>query len=581
MPLLRSGLVPFVSHAGTPLLASPVTEPPPPDPSAEAAPARAWVAPLTIGVNVERFRASTLSYGTAPLRTNTAYWAYLKSLGFSHVRFSLPWRTQTDMSGLGWVNGVEPADADLDPLLDASETAIRAGLKVIYTCTDTVGADFLFYGAAIESVLARTAVRISQRGQTRLPPTMFAVSPFFALDFATNLECNGYRLAAHRILRERLPDYVLVTGAAKSSAPSLLLASDWQMTPDAKVICEIQEMVGTPTATFLQGQAINFAAFSAAHSGVPVMATSVAAGTQSYGTDWATHMDLYSTYLPQVRQTHWSITNGSWYNLATSTTDLTIRSALIYPIAKADATIQNSTAWKQANPGVTPKPIPPPPVVEPPPVDPPPTNPGTPTGAVTYEGFDANNSGRLGHTWGNRARVSYSGGILTIAGSMSDSNTSTTAAGVMETPGSTSTGHGHGLYEFRVRMTGGLGDGSGPAIGLWPSTDKWPGPEIDCGEIDSSGRFYCAHHWRGADGKDAYRIFPKAGHDWWNWHTYSCRLRRNHLEFFVNGVSIGFNTSNVTPVYADGGENRLLFTMNRSRNTKLEVDWVRFTPMAP
>jgi hypothetical protein len=206
--------------------------------------------------------------------------------------------------------------------------------------------------------------------------------------------------------------------------------------------------------------------------------------------------------------------------------------------------------------------------------------PPPPGGNVWFEGFDANNNGQLNHPWGHQQSISYANGILRIQGDGSLSPDDT-AAGVMGLPGSTSSWFGYGLYEFRIRYTGGKGNGSGPACGMWPSTDGWPGPEIDMGEIDDRG-FYCAHHWHGGyrgDGSqiDAYNLFYKDGLDWWNWHTTGCLFTRNRLEFFIDGVSFAVDTNNVTPAAVDGGENRIPFTMNRSSNTTLECDWARFT----
>lgn len=204
--------------------------------------------------------------------------------------------------------------------------------------------------------------------------------------------------------------------------------------------------------------------------------------------------------------------------------------------------------------------------------------PAQPTGNVWFEDFANNNSGQLNHPWGHSQSISYSNSILRIQGDPNTATPDDTAAGVMGLPGSASSWFGYGLYEFRIRYTGGLGDGSGPAVGLWPATDKWPGPEIDVGEIDgSSNDFYCSHHWNN-NGVDADRLYFKRGLDWYNWHTSACLFQRNRIEFFVDGVSIGVDTNNVTPAFVDGGENRIPFTMNRSRNTTLECDWIRFTP---
>lgn len=356
MALLRIGDLPAVSNGGAPMLAvfgAGAVAPPPPD-SEGAAAAQAFAAPLTLGLNIERWRPTYVAWQGKPLRTDTAYWAYLKGLGVTHVRLMMPWRTKTDLLNKGWVNGTQPTDADIDALLDAAETAIRAGLRVLYVCADTLAGDeFTTYSAAIQQMLERQAARIVSRGD-RLPPTMIAVAPWNNVEIGTNAEANDERLWAHGILRAALSGYVLITGAANYSNPRSLLAADWQMVPDQRVILEAQEFAGTPTASYLQGQAQSYATLSAAHGGVPVIATSVAVGTSAYEGAWLSHLDAYALYQPLSRSTFWVVTDGGGYNWAVGGGDPTLRSELADGVKAAVASITSNGAWLAQNPGYAP-----------------------------------------------------------------------------------------------------------------------------------------------------------------------------------------------------------------------------------
>jgi hypothetical protein len=669
---------PMVLRAGGPLMESPpnvapnAQQPPPPDPAAlDVQFVQNFVAPLTVGVAVERFRSVTMVWQGHSLGTDTAYWAYLKGLGVTHVRLNQPWRVSTEMYP-GWSNGTQPTDAQLDQMLLAAQKAVAAGLKVLYDCTDTLSAADFNNRTAIEQVVDRTAAKVAVLGAA-LPPASFAIGPYFELDFPTNADCNTYRLAAHTILRTRLPSHVLITGAALNNSPTALTASDWSMVQDRRVILKWHDYPGLPTANYLQVLLGKYNTLSQQNGGVPIIGCLAAVGTHDYEAAWSQLLQQYAAYQPLVRPCLWTVTDGQWFNIAVSTSDPTLRSDIEFSVKKSAAIVQNDAGWLSANPTVNPPPIPADPVTTPAPSGGPslsmtPSSPGTlasgaafnftitssgisnvtyvvvnpnyswvnagtavatsgsvnasvtftqtgqfvkvfdtnntstefnsdpvtisggttappPTSSganVWFEGFDNNNSGKLDHTWGHTQSVSYSNGILRIEGDP-NLNPDATAAGVMGQDGiSASTWFGYGLYEFRIRYTGGKGNGSGPAVGLWPATGGWPGPEIDVGEVDDRG-FYCAHHWHGgyrSDGSpiDAYNLFYKDGLDWWNWHTSAVNFTPGRLEFFVDGVSIGGTTSNVTPAYVDGGENRIPFTMNRSSNTTLECDWIRYTP---
>lgn len=195
---------------------------------------------------------------------------------------------------------------------------------------------------------------------------------------------------------------------------------------------------------------------------------------------------------------------------------------------------------------------------------------------VFFEDFLGSN-GQLTHVWGDTAKVSYTASSVKIAGTQA-------GAGVMNFPGGASTCFGNGLFEIRARFTsttGNVGDNSGPANVLWPASDKWPGPEIDIGEINTEGRLYYATHYRNSGGGDSANYFLAAADlDWTVYHTYAALLQTSKITYYIDGQVIGTETANPAPDFAHGGENHALGIMNRSSQTTMECDWVRWTPEA-
>ena len=151
-------------------------------------------------------------------------------------------------------------------------------------------------------------------------------------------------------------------------------------------------------------------------------------------------------------------------------------------------------------------------------------------------------------------------------------------------------GFGNGLFEFRAKFYGdNIGERSGPAIILWPADDVWPGTEIDLGELMGDGTFYMAIHWKENDGsalgQDRALIFAAVdnpiigpGFNHRDWHTYAARLATDRIILYIDGLVLASNTSNPAPDFAHGGVNHTVGLQNGSSTTKLECDWIRWTP---
>jgi hypothetical protein len=621
MTALVSGGKPMVARAGGPLGSSPaniapavVVTPPPSGPSDEAV-ANNFVKPLTLGLAIERWRAVSLVYQGTAINQSTAYWTYLKSLGFTHVRLVLPWRVSVEMFG-GWVNGVQPTDDQLDQFLLAARRAVAAGLRVLYDCTDTLSsADFAANRTAIEQVVDRQAAKIAQLS-AELSASMIAVGAYSELDFNSNVDCNEFRTAAHRILRARLASHVLMTGCAKNNSPALF-DSAWQMVSDNRVILKFHDFPGSvPQPTYVQNLLQTLGTFSGARNGVPVVGASLAEGTTSYDDGWAKIVSLYANYWPTCRPTYWCATDGNWYNFCNSATDPTIRAPLASVVAYANAKIMNSAQWSADNPGVTLPTVPADPTTVTTPT--PTTSPGSDTisiggkvvagpGSQVFEGFD-NGQGLFVQFW------HAAGPTLSIQNSIAridnypGSDSGDNGAGLYTHPGSDARfGWGYGFFAFKVRHFGGLGYANpgnwaqGSATVLWPGSNEWPGAETDLGEIDSNGKLYYAVHWRSgrkdSNGNyiDEYRLLyvPAPNDtDWGNWHVHMTEWGPGYFRMFIDSKEFAYVDTNSLNVdtsqtsrewqfndYAHGGQNKPAGFMVRARNVAIECDWFSWCPL--
>jgi hypothetical protein len=151
------------------------------------------------------------------------------------------------------------------------------------------------------------------------------------------------------------------------------------------------------------------------------------------------------------------------------------------------------------------------------------------------------------------------------------------SAGMMEATGTPSTGHGYGTYTVRAMMTG---TEPGPAIMLWPGDNKWPGSEIDFGEIsgDGTGEQYSSLHWN--DGGDNYDVrFYGDDVEGGVFHDYQVVWEPNRLTVNVDGVQQAVYTEHVPADFAHGGMDHVFAFLNINPDTSLTVTDARYVPL--
>lgn len=208
-------------------------------------------------------------------------------------------------------------------------------------------------------------------------------------------------------------------------------------------------------------------------------------------------------------------------------------------------------------------------------------------------------SRRIGHFWGETSKGEHlpdgnnGRGTVKLWGSYN-------GVGLMSMPSGIGNGFGQGLFEACVRLTsdtGTVGDNSGPAVVLWPADDIWINPahaqdiaqEVDICEIDWQGDVYYATHWYapGWSQDNGWALYyvrdmpdPPAKTFYEEFHIFAAFLQADKLRYYLDGRLVGTDAERRAPDFANGGLNHTLGFMNRSSNTTIECDWLRWTPEA-
>jgi hypothetical protein len=321
---------------------------PAPLPSGDAAAAQRFVAPLGAGMNIERGRAWAMQYQGKSLNKSPEYYRYLAGLGLTHVRFFMPVRPDVDMIGQGLTNGRMPDNGLIDTLLDACDCAIDQGLKVFVDWTDVIGADEIgAHWGSIADYLDRVGQRIASRAT--LSPTMICPGPFNELLGGSNGDFNKFRIDAHTILRKRLPQHVLLTGAANWNDWKYLVDKDWQMVPDRRVIAQWHHYEDATRGRGFWGDVqAKLRDFSTRSGGIPTFAGEAGpdegwtGNHVGFSDRWIASIDDQAASIAAERPTWWAITDGSAFRLSCGGSDATLRSEIEEVIRRTSTKIKAS-----------------------------------------------------------------------------------------------------------------------------------------------------------------------------------------------------------------------------------------------
>lgn len=352
----------------------PVVTPPPGSTLTDVQFAQNFVAPLTMGLNIERARIWYMTYQGANFANSDAYWDYLKSIGVTHVIGFYPQRPSIDMNGDGHINGNMPTNADIDRYLAPNKRATTRGIKVFIGAIDVINdSELNSYWTQIADYLDRFAQRIIANGLT---PDMCAVRIYNELEDGTplpNTTYNHFRMQGHAILRNRLPQHCIVHGSGYWNDSWVLLNSTddpWQRPPDDRVIAEWHKYDGDNFDSQLDAFAAEAQLFRNRNGGIPIVGGEAGpddqyiAGHQTYSSRWNYFILRYAQKVPSHRPMPWTVTDGSAFRMNKSPTDPTLITSLEDTMRQGDGVIRSSPGWGTINPGggTTTPPVTPPPV---------------------------------------------------------------------------------------------------------------------------------------------------------------------------------------------------------------------------
>jgi beta-glucanase (GH16 family) len=153
----------------------------------------------------------------------------------------------------------------------------------------------------------------------------------------------------------------------------------------------------------------------------------------------------------------------------------------------------------------------------------------------TENGFEKFNGSSLSNNWSIYNGAGNEGVGLRRPSAISVNNGQLTITGTGNVSGGLAQHHSqtYGRWDIRARMD--KGDGYGPAILLWPDSERWPQDgELDIVEIplgDRSSAFMSSHF-----GADNEKISKNVPGDFSQWHTYSVEWLQDKVTFLIDNV---------------------------------------------
>lgn len=152
---------------------------------------------------------------------------------------------------------------------------------------------------------------------------------------------------------------------------------------------------------------------------------------------------------------------------------------------------------------------------------------------IVYGGLGSNTN----FTWSD-ADVIVTNGALKL--DVARAGTAWTAGGISQG----GTGVTYGLFQVRAKAD--PGQGVGPALLLWPTSNMWPGPEVDLLESPASDRSAAVFtlHWTNTDDSNQYvsQSYPL---DVTAWHTYAVDWEPGEVTYSIDGQQLYQTTVNV------------------------------------
>lgn len=326
-----------------------VLQPPGTSPSADLLAARAFLAPVTMGGNVER---GTMLWNGRVTPAAIAGW---KAKGVNLLRFFPPFKRETGF----------PDQNSMGTWYDACARSNGQGVRAVLALQDIVSEAGLNHADTFRFVEACGA-EIKRRG---LDPLWTAIG--VANEYGDGSEA-GFRDARERclsILRAALPAHVLCTAASGWNSHTRLVDGSMFVSSDKRRLYEWHNYLGTKAdsyATMLAGWTAAAAAVQAWADAQGVVPWN---GEFNFGPPTGGDVavgaagDAYSRFpdqilaaargMPRMRGTFWAMcTDGSHWRGNVSAADASLRPEVAAAFQTADAEIRASAWWQDEQDGL-------------------------------------------------------------------------------------------------------------------------------------------------------------------------------------------------------------------------------------
>lgn len=301
-----------------------------------------FVSQMTVNINFERLRPTYMKFQGAPCTQRPVY-DYLVSKGLSGVRFFIPYRADRDM-GIGTD---VPTQDKWDPLLDAAQAAMDAGMQVMMGCTDVVGEGPIKYDDWKKHA-DNVAKRVAERG---FDPSKFALEVANELGGHDNAFWNDMRNGVHDVIRARLPNHIIIHGCCNWNAVDGW-NDTWAMPKDRNIVLQFHDYVARSDTDWSKvgGQLTDFAA----KRGVPIIngeqGIPWAQSGQENAQQWMNNLWNMAKGAGVLRPCPWTITgdpNGGAFRLNRDGADPTLLPLVEQSIPYLVSFVKQSPGWGQ------------------------------------------------------------------------------------------------------------------------------------------------------------------------------------------------------------------------------------------
>ena len=283
-----------------------VNQPPPSDTSGVTA-ARNFISDMTVGLNIERGMLIWSGLIT------TEYLQYLFDLGVTHLRFVGPWGSQHN----SWPN---LANGDGNWLLDACERAMAVGHKITVDCLD------IMYDNEMQDSRVMPHIREFGR-QVRArnwDVTRCAIGAAQEYGGGTNTSHQAKMHEAIKVLREELPNHLLLAASANWGNPWTLIDGTFVPPPDDRVLYQwhiyadaADQVSTTEDIQYWLSQwsaETGLVTWCGEYSTAPADGGNGLVGSGWYYR-WPSIIEAGYRGLGQQRPTYWVVTDGSYWRL--------------------------------------------------------------------------------------------------------------------------------------------------------------------------------------------------------------------------------------------------------------------------